>query len=383
VVNTSLLRRVLVLAVLGCIQVQVHACTVFVLTDANQTLFCNNEDWSNPKTRIWFVPAGKDFYGCAYVGFDNGWAQGGLNTEGLAFDWVAGYHETWGPDSNLPTPRGNSSQRMLETCATIDQAVAFYQGHWESSFSYAKMLVADRTGASVIIGARDGKLQVDKADKSRGFGFGGQTLDQELAKNPAPTVPGGFRILQACVQQGQYATKYSNVYDLKRGDIFILPRAAGQAEVRLNLSAELNKGGHYYDLPQLHEQLARPLRPLPHNMRRFPMDDYKPIPDKEPKVTAHLVAMEQDMYSGTMREGDYSPEVWKELAPEREKLPADLKMRLGNFVSLTLVERSTEDGMRSYRYLMEFEKITVLQHIVFDKQNRLALSESEDAVWKR
>jgi hypothetical protein len=31
---------------------------------------------------------------------------------------------------------------------------------------------------------------------------------------------------------------------------------------------------------------------------------------------------------------------------------------------------------------MEFEKITVLQHFVFDKQNRLASSESEDAVWK-
>ena len=26
-----------------------------------------------------------------YVGFDNGWAQGGMNTAGLAFDWVAGY----------------------------------------------------------------------------------------------------------------------------------------------------------------------------------------------------------------------------------------------------------------------------------------------------
>ena len=66
------------------------ACTIFVLTDTNHAIFCNNEDWSNPKTRIWFVPAGTNYFGCAYVGFDNGFAQGGLNTEGLAFDWVAG-----------------------------------------------------------------------------------------------------------------------------------------------------------------------------------------------------------------------------------------------------------------------------------------------------
>ena len=78
---------------------------------------------------------------------------------------------------------------------------------------------------------------------------------------------------------------------------------------------------------------------------------------------------------------DYTADVWKEIAPEQEKIQADLK-RLGNLVSLTLVERSNEDGRRSYRYRMEFEKITVLQHIVFDRQNKVALSESEDAVWK-
>ena len=78
---------------------------------------------------------------------------------------------------------------------------------------------------------------------------------------------------------------------------------------------------------------------------------------------------------------DYTADVWKELAPEQKKIQADLK-RLGNLVSLTLVDRSNEDGRRSYRYRMEFEKVTVLQHIVFDKQNKVALSESEDAVWK-
>ncbi|MEO5959972.1 MAG: hypothetical protein ABIZ49_09690, partial [Opitutaceae bacterium] len=63
------------------------ACTIFVLTDANRALFFNNEDWFNPATRLWFIPAGKDHLGCVYLGFDNGWAQGGLNSAGLAFDW--------------------------------------------------------------------------------------------------------------------------------------------------------------------------------------------------------------------------------------------------------------------------------------------------------
>src|SRR4051812_28109901 len=78
-----------------------QGCTIFVLTDSKRALFCNNEDWSNPKSRIWFVPATSRRHGCVYLGFDDSWAQGGLNTEGLAFDWVAGYQDTWSPDPKL------------------------------------------------------------------------------------------------------------------------------------------------------------------------------------------------------------------------------------------------------------------------------------------
>src|SRR5215216_5839597 len=95
-----------------------HACTIFVLSDTNRALFCNNEDWSDPKTRIWFIPAGEGYHGAVYVGFENGFAQGGVNTEGLAFDWVAGYSEKWQLDPKLPEVRYNSGQRMLESCAT-------------------------------------------------------------------------------------------------------------------------------------------------------------------------------------------------------------------------------------------------------------------------
>lgn len=104
----------LVAAFLQLVCAPVQACTIFVLTDTNQALFCNNEDWSESDTRIWFLPAGAGYYGAVYVGFaTNGWAQGGLNSEGLACDWVAGFEEAWEPDPNLPIARGNSSQRML------------------------------------------------------------------------------------------------------------------------------------------------------------------------------------------------------------------------------------------------------------------------------
>ena len=375
--NIGLLWRIrfqglaFVLAFLSFASTPAHACTIFVLTDTNRALFCNNEDWSDPKTRIWFLPAGDGYYGAIYVGFDNGFAQGGLNTEGLAYDWVAGYKEKYEPDTHLPLARGNSSQRMLETCATITDAIAFYRSHREASFSSCKILVADRTGASVIIGAKDGKLQVEKENQCRGFGYGGITLKMLLAKSPQPTVTNGFKILRDCRQKGPYATKYSNVYDLKSGDIFLYPLPDRDDEVKLNLAVELKKGGHYYDMPQIHEQLTQAPGPLLLNMKRFPMDEFKPIPDKEPEVTAHLRAMIRDAMEGTQRADDYTADMWKQVFPKQKEIKAETK-GFGDLLSLTLVDRGDVDGQRSYRYRLEFQNIEVIEHFVLDGQNKCA-----------
>src|SRR5512133_2438085 len=150
------MKFALALVLSGVIPAPVRACTIFVLTDTNRALFCNNEDWSNPKARIWFVPADAKHYGCVYVGFDDDFAQGGLNTKGLASDWVAGFKEAWKPDPSLPTSVGN--RQLLETCATVEEAIAFLRGHRELGFYTARILVADRSGASAIMGARDGRL---------------------------------------------------------------------------------------------------------------------------------------------------------------------------------------------------------------------------------
>src|SRR6266404_3222582 len=120
-------RFIFFLACFHLVSSAVQACTIFVLTDTNRALFCNNEDWSDFNTRIWFVPGKPGTNGCAYVGFTDGWAQGGLNTEGLAFDWVAGYKEKFDLDPKLKAVDGNSSARMLECCATVEEAIAFYQ----------------------------------------------------------------------------------------------------------------------------------------------------------------------------------------------------------------------------------------------------------------
>ena len=355
----------------------VRACTIFVLTDTHRALFCNNEGGPYSDTRIWFLPAGEGYYGAVYVGYaTNGWAQGGLNSEGLAYDWVAGFEEKWEPDPNLPVARGNPTQRMLETCATVDDAIRFYRTHRVPSFSRAKILLADKTGASVIIGAKDGQLQVEKENRCRGFGFGHQTLDRALAQHPQPTVTNGFKILRDCRQPGEYATKYSNIFDLKSGDIFLYPLPERDDEVKFNLARELKRGAHYYDMPQINEQLAQAPRPLPFSLQRFPVDALKPLPDQEPKVTAHLRAMLQDAATGTAKADDYSTELWKEVSAKQKEIQANIKL-LGELAAMALVHRDDVQTQRRYLYRMEFAHAVLLQRFVLDARNKVTAAGAE------
>jgi hypothetical protein len=361
----------------------VHACTIFVLTDTNRALFCNNEDWTNSNTRIWFIPAGNGHFGCAYVGFHtavgyNDYPQGGLNTEGLALDWVAsGQMEEWEPDLSVPNAWGNSGQRVLETCSTVQDAIAFFQSRREPGFGRARILVADRTGASVTIKAKDGKLRVNQSSQCRGIGYGKLVLDKMLTCSSDPTISNGFSILRACRAKGEDETKYSNIYDLKSGDIFLYPFPQHDDEVKFNLMVELKKGGHYYDLPQVNKQLAQAPRPLLADMKRLLLDEFPPIPDHEPQVTAHLQAIIKDATQGALQEKDFTAELWKRESPNQKKIQMFVKS-FGDIVSMSLVDRCNEGGKPCYRYQVEFKNALLLQKVVFDQQNRITASDTED-----
>ena len=151
--------------------------------------------------------------------------------------------------------------------------------------------------------------------------------------------------------------------------------------MKFNLADELKKGGHYYDLPQIHDQLAKAPRPLLLNMQRFLLEDFKPIPDTRPEVTAQVRSLLHDGFDASMHEADYTAEFWKENSADQKRIQASLK-QLGDLVSITLVDSGNADHQRTYRYRMQFKNATVLQYFVFDELGKLASSQSEDTQWK-
>ena len=69
--SISVAASILAIGILCAVCPGSNACTIFVLADSNHAFFFNNEDWSNPVTRIWFAPAGTNYFAAVYVGFDN------------------------------------------------------------------------------------------------------------------------------------------------------------------------------------------------------------------------------------------------------------------------------------------------------------------------
>ena len=112
------------------------------------------------------------------------------------------------------------------------------------------------------------------------------------------------------------------------------------------------------------------------------MAEYKPIPDREPEVTAHLRAVVQELTDGTARADDYTAPAWKRLLAKQKSIQT-FKKYVGDIVSLTLVERSSVFGWRrSYRYRIEFTRATVLAHFVLHGRNKIASGEMKTEEWK-
>jgi hypothetical protein len=353
-----------------------YACTVFILTDGKHTYFFNNEDFTNTKTRIWFVPKGKGYYGSAYVGFNDGEAQGGFNTKGLAFEWVTVNTDSYVvdpayvPQKNMPRLEGNSSQWMLEQCKTVDEAIKFYQTYSEPAFARSTLVIADKSGASVIIGSKDGKIYFDNTRTCRALGFGEKIF--ENLYQPATTIQQqeGPGILQKCLVPGAGGTKYSNSYNLKTGDITYYNFANPNENVTINLNDELKKGSHYYESSKIFAQVKEPVRPLALNMNRHILFINKPLVNQAPEFTARI----QDMFS-TIEAGILKYDAFTEnFAGDLRKAEANYKSvyaKFGKLKSLSLIYKGKEDDFDDYSYIIKFDNVTILWQFLVNDQNKI------------
>jgi tetratricopeptide (TPR) repeat protein len=226
----------------------------------------NNEDWKNPKTKIWFVPASNGEYGRVCVGFDDMYAQGGMNDQGLFIDANALSPTGWKPVEGKPTFRGELLDTILAECSTVEEAIVFCSQYNIPGLARARFPIADRTGASMVVEYGQGNVQyvrkigvyqiatnfVITNVKDENYPCTRYRIADKMLKNAADVSLDLVRaVLSATHQEGQYPTVYSNICDLKNGILYLYNFHNFEEAVQFDLEAELKKGKKSYDIPSL------------------------------------------------------------------------------------------------------------------------------------
>jgi tetratricopeptide (TPR) repeat protein len=251
--------------------VSAFPCTIFNAAKNGRVLAGNNEDLNSTDSRVWFCPPQEGKYGYVYVGFDSYGIQGGMNDQGLFFDYNALRFAQMNPS---PEKQGIKSWRVfvdkiITECATVDEVVDLLNKTNLASWGPNQVMYADATGASAVIGAdRNGGLSVVRKkgiyQVSTNFSlanpeFGSITYpcyryeiaNQMLEQMQELTVDYFRKILAATHQEGTNPTIYSNICDLKDKEIYIYNFHNYEDLAKLNLKEEFKKGKHSYAILSL------------------------------------------------------------------------------------------------------------------------------------
>ena len=249
-----------------------YACTAFMMSDGESVLVGNNEDYKIPYTRVWFVPAENERYGRVYFGYDNWSPQGGMNDQGLFFDFFLTKKLEIKLSKGKPKFPGPMIDTMLAELATVEEVLDMFSQYNLEWMSKGQMFIVDKSGDAAIIEGdevirKSGSYQVVTnfrlskiPENQRPCEWPAwscsryKKAEKMLAQSNTVTVD-HFRDILKATHRGPYnmiaRTLYSNIYDLKKGLVYLYYLHNFDKEVVLDLSEELKKGRHYYELPSL------------------------------------------------------------------------------------------------------------------------------------
>jgi uncharacterized protein DUF3738 len=241
----------------------VSACTAFCAVGSDgQVLVGNNEDWANPRSKLWFMPAKPGAYGRMYVGFDDMRPFGGMNERGLWYDAFSAPAIRAARFAQLPSYRGELIDAAMAQCATVEEVVQFVSRYNRAYLTEGILMFADASGdavsieANAIVRKKGPHFVQTNFHQSRGIAGGGveryKTAASMLERAGTDISVDLFRrILAATHQEGPGPTQYSNVYDLTSRTMTLYYFHDFTRAVTFRLDDELKAGAHVIDIPSL------------------------------------------------------------------------------------------------------------------------------------
>lgn len=266
------MRRTCVL-VLGLLSVAWTAapCTIVTMARDGRVLIGNNEDWTDPRSKIWFVPASEDGFGRVLFGFENRFIQGGINEHGLFYDANALDPVDWEQAPGKPvfedTFERQTGDYILSRCATVADVIEFFQSNsvWLGG---GKFVFADAGGASITVEWAQGSDRITKRDGYYQISTNipqwnivpGEVDDpryniaQKVILSRGDVSLDTMRaVLAATHKEWSFPTIYSYICDLESLTLHVYNFHNFEDVHVFDVRAELAKGAHEFDLPSLFE----------------------------------------------------------------------------------------------------------------------------------
>jgi hypothetical protein len=229
----------------------VSACTIVSCSLKGKVFAAANEDDYTSLARIWFNPGTSTRYGSVCFGLPDLQVQAAMNEYGLFFDFTAQY-DIDPSKYHLKNPyNGDIFFEILGKCKNIKEALDFLSTH-DYMFS-SQALLADAEGNSVVINAgvkviKKGNYQINTNFNICNVATGNYSCrrydiaNEMLSRATELSVPFFKAILDETHQEGKLSTIYSNIYDLKRGIIYVYLFHNFNNVYVIDLKKELRKG---------------------------------------------------------------------------------------------------------------------------------------------
>jgi len=270
-------------------------CTIVTMARDGKAIIGNNEDWTDPRTRMWIVPAAPGEYGRVLFGFPGNFIQGGINEHGLFLDANALSPTGWKPDPGKPVFETDINNYILAHCATVEDAIAFFDTY-SVFLGGGKFVIADARGGSMTVEWAEGKDRITKKDDYYQISTNipqwnivrGKVEDDRyniaekviLSRNEV-SIPAMRAVLAATHKEWAFPTIYSYICDLKDLKVHVYDFHNFEEAYVFDLNEELKKGKKSFEIPAL-----------------FPVKTYAAIAHAANAPKLGLVELEQKIAEG-------------------------------------------------------------------------------------
>ncbi|MCE7743572.1 MAG: hypothetical protein GPJ52_00400 [Candidatus Heimdallarchaeota archaeon] len=252
------------------------SCTIFTATIGEKVYFGNNEDYLYDETYVWLIPSQdrytqgeyKQINGAVFFGFDNtgdnyvdGFPQGGMNEKGLCFDGNGLPPTPINYTPGYAYPYTHPFYEILWDFSSVNETIEWFSTHYFGANIECQLHFADAAGDAVVVSVdADGNFAFTRINDSTylvSTNFNlvniangwypcyryntASSMLEDITTEDNLTIEACRDVLDAVHNEGDYRTRYSNVFDLVNQDIYIYHDRNYDSITKLSLVDELAK----------------------------------------------------------------------------------------------------------------------------------------------